>query len=137
MKVIVDTCVWSLALRRQKPDHDHPFVIELQELVKEARVQLVGPIRQEILSGISNQNQFEKLKNILKTFHDLPLSTDVYEEAANYYNINREKGIQGSHTDFLLCAISSIYTMPILTLDKDFQLFQKNISFKIHQPRIV
>ena len=136
MKVIVDTCVWSLALRRQKIDKNGPFVQELQELIKEARVQLVGQIRQEILSGIPEQKQFDRLKKVLAAFPDLMLGTEVYEEAALYYNINRAKGIQGSNIDFLLCAASNINNIPILTFDKDFELFQKNISLELHQPRI-
>lgn len=46
MKVLVDTCVWSLALRRRKQKTtDEPHVLELQELIKELRVQMIGPIR--------------------------------------------------------------------------------------------
>ena len=136
MKVIVDTCVWSLALRRYKPDKNEPYVMELQELIKEVRVQLIGAIRQEILSGISNQKQFKKLRQTLSAFPDLPLEKEVYEKAALYFNVNRSKGIQGSNTDFLICAASTYYQMPILTFDKDFDRFQKNISLELHQPRV-
>ncbi len=136
MKVIVDTCVWSLALRRQNIDKNNPYVTELIELIKEVRVQLIGPIRQEILSGISEQNQFNKLKKTLAAFPDLTLETIVYETAADYFNINRANGIQGSNTDYLICAVSKIYSMPILTFDEDFQRFQKNISVELHRPRI-
>ena len=44
MKVLVDTCVWSMALRRSEASGGRE-VSELIELVKELRVQLIGPVR--------------------------------------------------------------------------------------------
>ena len=137
MKVIVDTCVWSLAFRRKKIDENEPYVIELRELIKEARIMLIGSIRQEILSGISELKQFEKLRKSLSAFPDLELKTEVYEEAAHYFNINRAKGIQGSNTDFLICAASKIHDMSILTFDKNFELIHKNTPLVLHRPRII
>ena len=60
MKVLVDTSVWSLALRRSLP-HAGPEVLELIELIREVRVLMIGPIRQELLSGVKNKAQFQKL----------------------------------------------------------------------------
>ncbi|MFO7766132.1 MAG: hypothetical protein R6V33_06850 [Pelovirga sp.] len=54
MNVLVDTCIWSLALRRKKSEQD-AVVNELGELISEGRAQLIGPIRQELLSGIKNK----------------------------------------------------------------------------------
>ncbi|MCB9090152.1 MAG: PIN domain-containing protein [Calditrichae bacterium] len=136
MKVIVDTSVWSLALRRHHINENNAFVHELGELIKEVRVQLIGPIRQEILSGIPSDKQFEKLRKYLAAFPDLTLNTEVYEEAARCFNINRSQGVQGSNTDFLICAVAIIHEMPILTLDKDFELFQQHIPLELHQPRV-
>ena len=50
MRVLVDTCIWSLALRRKKQPGSSVEMVEFQELIEEVRVQLIGPIRQEILS---------------------------------------------------------------------------------------
>ena len=67
MKVLVDTSVWSLALRRPGVQKQ-PIISELEYLIKEVRVQLIGPIRQELLSGIKSKKQFDQLKNYLKAF---------------------------------------------------------------------
>ncbi len=83
---------------------DHPFVYELNELIKERRVQMIGPIRQEILSGLKEETQFKALQKHLNAFPDLELITTDYERAAAFFNTNRRKGIQGSNTDFLICA---------------------------------
>lgn len=135
MKILVDTCVWSLALRRNNPAHGDPYVAELRELINEVRVQIVGPIRQEILSGLISKSQFKKLREHLRYFPDLELSSGDYERAAEFYNLNRKKGIQGSNTDFLICAVSERHNIPILTTDNDFILFRKHINIKLHTPR--
>jgi len=134
MKIIIDTCVWSLALRRNEPK-SNSFVEELKELIKEVRVQLIGPIRQELLSGIKSKKQFNILKRHLEVFEDLHLEREDYELAAEYFNIARANGIQGSNTDFLICAISSRRNMHILTTDKDFIHFKSIIPVKLHNPR--
>ena len=135
MKIIIDTCVWSLALRRNEPQ-SNGYVEELKELVKEVRAQLVGPVRQELLSGIKSKKQFNLLKSHLGVFEDLEIEREDYELAAEYFNAARIKGIQGSNTDFLICAISTRCKMPILTTDKDFSNFQAVLPIKLHSPRI-
>jgi len=80
VKVIVDTCVWSMALRRGVPSAI-PELAELRQLVDEARVQMVGAIRQEILSGIRVRSQFEALRDRLRGFPDLRLDGEDYELA--------------------------------------------------------
>ena len=134
MKIIVDTCVWSLALRRNTVGAD-PYIEELRYLVEEIRVQLIGPIRQELLSGVKSKKQFNTLKLHLEAFADVELESEDYVLAAEYFNAARKKGIQGSNTDFLICAISSRRKMPILTTDKDFVNFQSVFPVILHAPR--
>ena len=134
MRVLVDTSVWSLALRRNLPA-DGPEVSELIELIREVRVQMIGPVRQEILSGIKSQVQFRKLRDHLRAFPDLQLTTRDYESAAEFFNLCRGKGIQGSNTDFLICAIAARHKIPIFTTDGDFTLFQPHLPIMLHRPR--
>ena len=132
MKVLVDTCIWSLALRRGQ-QKDNPLVQEFISLIKDVRVQLIGPIRQEILSGIKAKQQFDTLKNYLSAFPDLSIETNDYERAAEFYNMCRKAGIQGSNTDFLICAISANHDLPIFSVDKDFEQFEKKLPIKLYQ----
>jgi predicted nucleic acid-binding protein len=134
MKVIVDTSIWSLALRRSK-DTENKYVDELEELIKEVRAQLVGPVRQELLSGIKSEKQYKTLKKHLRAFKDLNIEPVDYELAAQYFNTARQKGIQGSNTDFLLCAISTRHRMPIFTADNDFINFQSVLPIELHKIR--
>jgi len=132
MKVLVDTSVWSLALRRGKQSIAAP-VQELRQLIQDHRVQMIGPIRQEILSGIRNDSQFNKLRKHLESFPDLPILTNDYVRAAKFFNLCRSKGIQGSNTDFLICAVAVQNKFSIFTTDKDFELFSKHIKIILHQ----
>ncbi len=138
MKVIVDTSVWSLALRKLEYHKDNPFVKELSDLIREGRVQMIGPIRQELLSGIKFAEQFKKLKKTLTYFPDLQIKSADYEKAAELFNLCRKSGIQGSNTDFLICAIAVNQNMAILAIDEDFIHFNKYISdLKLIKPRIL
>ena len=132
MKVIVDTSVWSLALRRGKQSVSAP-VQELRHLIQDHRVQMIGPIRQEILSGIRSESQFKKLKKHLESFPDCPILTEEYVTAARYFNLCRSKGVQGSNTDFLICSVAIRNKFSIFTTDKDFELFSKHLPILLHQ----
>lgn len=94
---------------------------------------MIGPIRQEILSGIRNDSQFNKLRKHLESFPDLPILTNDYVRAAKFFNLCRSKGIQGSNTDFLICAVAVQNKFSIFTTDKDFELFSKHIKIILHQ----
>lgn len=130
MRVLVDTSIWSLALRRQKVAS--PESEELTRLVEESLVSIIGPIRQEILSGISNPKQFDLLKAQLEPFDDLILTRHHFETAAEFSNLCRKHGVLGSHTDFLICAVSRLYKTSIYTADKDFFHYQKHLPIVLH-----
>jgi predicted nucleic acid-binding protein len=140
MKVLVDTSIWSLALRRSgaTSKEDQSLVYELNELISEVRVALIGPVRQELLSGISSQAQFEALKEKLQAFEALPLKQQDYEHA-EFYNICRKSGIQGSQIDLLICAVAAGRAIPIFTSDKDFFLYGKHLNitlYDVHRCRL-
>ncbi|RPJ08665.1 MAG: PIN domain-containing protein [Spirochaetaceae bacterium] len=134
MKVLVDASVWSLALRKSH-SVDSDVLSEFKELIKELRVVMIGPIRQEILSGISDIQKFNLLKDNLSLFDDLSLDTQCFELAAQLSNTCRIHGSQGSHTDFLICAVSIMNNYPIFTLDKDFENYKKHIDIHLYKKR--
>ena len=129
MKVIVDTSVWSLVLRRQQPNR--LLANKLRDLIADGRVIVIGAIRQEILSGIEHQHQYDKLRDNLRAFPNLLLDVEDYELAAEYFNICRRNGVRGSNTDFLICAIASRKNYEIYTTDKDFINFSQHLSINL------
>ncbi|HET7542780.1 MAG TPA: PIN domain-containing protein [Polyangiaceae bacterium] len=130
----MDTSVWSLALRRPASQGSRETA-ELIELIREGRVTMIGAIRQEILSGIKAAEQYKKLRDRLRAFGDEALDAPDYEEAALCFNRCRAKGLQGSNTDFLICAVSMRRGLAILTTDKDFRGFAKVLGFELHTTR--
>lgn len=134
MRVLADTSVWSVALRRSKKVESH-IVPEFRQLILEHRVDIIGPIRQEILSGLREDRQFEKLQHHLAAFPDIPLTTDDYVTAARFFNTCRAKGVQGSNTDFLICAVAVRLKLAIYTTDRDFALFSNHLPIVLHEQR--
>jgi predicted nucleic acid-binding protein len=134
MNVLVDTSVWSAVLRRNAP-RGTEAERELVELIREGRVLMLGAIRQELLSGVRANEQAKKLREGLRAFRDVPLDESDYEEAATCFNKCRSKGIQGSNTDFLICAVALRRNAAILTTDQDFLSFARVLPLKLHQAR--
>ena len=92
-------------------------------------------MRQELLSGIADEKQYLLLRDDLRAFPDLELEADDYEEAATFFNKCRARGVQGSNTDFLICAAAVRRRIGILTTDADFRHFAKLLPIRLHAPR--
>lgn len=138
MNVLVDTSVWSLALRRNKQDlsqNEKRLVAELTELIREGRARIFGLIRQELLSGIKTSEQYGKLKIYLRAFPDEMMDTSDYEEAAKAGNRCRSKGVVVSIVDVLACAVVMKREWAIFTTDPDFSHYARVLPLSLHQPR--
>ena len=132
MKILIDTPIWSKALRRKKITSDDKDIVDsLKYLIDEFMEAIIGPIRQELLSGISDENIFNALKEKMNGFNDFPIETTDYELAAEYSNICRRNGIQGSNTDFLICAVAVRNNFEIFTTDDDFNYYKKYLPIKL------
>ena len=130
----MDTSVWSLALRR-KTVHSSPVTQTLRRLIEQGLAVLMGPVRQEILSGIKHRDQFDRLSERLAAFDDLILETDDYIKAASLCNECLRKGIQASHTDFLIAAAAIHRDFAVLSADKDFARIAALVPVKLtHVP---
>ena len=130
MKVLVDTSIWSLALRR-KININNDDLNKLKSLILLNQVVMIGPVRQELLSGIANENDFDNLKNKLEAYKDFPITTNDYITAAQFFNNCRKQGVQGSMIDFLICAVAANNDMYIFTNDNDFYNFAEHIPIKL------
>jgi predicted nucleic acid-binding protein len=138
MMVVVDTSVWSLALRRSPKvlgGEQQVLTQELRELIREGRAQLLGPIRQELLSGIRDPGQFRRLRDHLRAFDDPVLTTADFEDAADAHNRCSATGIAGSAVDFLICAAAIRRGWQVFTTYRDFARYAERIPVRLHQPR--
>lgn len=134
MIVLVDTPVWSLALRRKGADlnpRQQLLTQALAELIRIGRAQLVGAVRQELLSGIREEERFRKLRDYLRAFEEPTLEAADYEEAATCHNRCRGRGIAGSPIDFLICAVVRRRNWQVFTTDRDFERYSRILAVKL------
>ena len=132
MKVLIDTPIWSLAFRKKKNNEENKSIDNLINLIHDGHIAIIGPIRQEILSGISDKNKFNEIKEKMSIFSDYDIQSSDYEFAAECSNECRRNGIQGSHADFLICAVAIKNDWEIFTEDNDFYEYEKYIPIKIY-----
>jgi predicted nucleic acid-binding protein len=125
MKLIVDTCVWSLSLRRRSvarlKSDEQQVVAQLRDAIRDGNALIVGPIRQEILSGIRDKAQFARIEALLDPFRDEEITASDYVEAARLFNLCRDHGVQCGAVDTLLCAVAMRNRYGILTCDAGLQ----------------
>lgn len=135
--VLVDTPVWSLSLRRRSVDLSEPerrLRQTLYRLVKEGQVQLLGPTRQEVLSGIRDESQFRRIRDHLGDFPNTPMDEHDYEEAASISNRCRRAGVSASPVDMLLCSVSVRQDWEIFTTDRDFAQYGRVVNIRLMNP---
>jgi len=138
VRVLVDTPIWSLALWRKTGDlsaQERCLERELAELIREGRTCLIGPIRQEILSGIRDAKAFERVRERLGHFPDEALGAADFEQAARFFNACRAHGVAGSPIDLLICAVAHRSDLAVFTTDNDFRRYAEHLSIRLHAPR--
>jgi predicted nucleic acid-binding protein len=125
MKVLVDTCVWSLALRRRSEARtsadEQRLIARLTELVQEGRACILGLVRQEILSGIREKTQFARTAERLAPYPDEEVEPQDYVEAARLFDLCQDHGIHCGPVDILLCAVATRNHYDILTYDQGLE----------------
>jgi len=134
MMVLVDTSIWSLALRRHPSalsSEERALANGLRELIQEHRVQLLGAVRQEILTGIREQTRFQRIRSELREFEDVALTPTDYEEAARMSNRCRQSGIAATPVDMLICAASQNRGWQVFTTDRDFVQYSKVLPIQL------
>jgi predicted nucleic acid-binding protein len=134
LNVLVDTSVWSLALRRDAPP-DVPEVHELRRLLEAGTVYCTGLILQELLQGFARPKAHHQ---IVEHFAALPLLVPDREDhihAAEMRNRCRRKGVQTGTIDALLAQLCLRYDLTMLTTDKDFRNIATVVSLSIWSER--
>lgn len=131
MKYIVDTSVWSLALRREKhreTDETRKLAVLLTE---GERILLPGIILQEILQGIRLSDQFKKICEALSFFPVLDATHDDHVSAAELFNNCRSRGVQTGTIDCLIAVLAIRNECQLLTSDKDFEHIAKHCELRL------
>ena len=136
--VLVDTSIWSLALRRRAAalnTDEASLVREWARLVAEGTAALIGPIRQEILSGIRRLESFQALRQSLLDFPHLNIAGEDYDRAAEFFNVCRTRGIIGGPIDMLISSVAYRHAIPVFAVDADYAMYARHLPLRLHLPR--
>lgn len=131
MTLLVDTSVWSLALRRDSSP-DAKEVIALREALDGAdSVVTTGLVLQELLQGFGGPKAKDA---IIERFGALPLIQPDRQDhiaAAEVRNLCRRSGVQVGTIDALLIQLCGRYELTLLSSDKDFANAVQHVPFKL------
>jgi predicted nucleic acid-binding protein len=122
--IVVDTSVWSLAFRRRSwPNGVMPGVVKLlQKLTKEKQQVVVpGIVLQELLSGVKDPVQGERIKELMEGYPLILATKEQYIEASNISNVCRRAGVSAATIDCQIAAQCIMLDGVLLTLDDDFK----------------
>jgi len=132
--LLVDTSVWSLALRRDAASSE-PEVFHLKEALLGADVVVTtGLVLQELLQGFAGPKAVEQ---IIERFAALPLIQPTREDhvaAATLRNTCRRGGVQIGTIDALLAQLCVRHELTLLSTDKDFELAARHCSLRLWSP---
>ena len=119
MSVLVDTSVWSIALRRDRPPPGRE-IEALRAAIERGDVCLLGVILQELLQGFPSLDRTRRLVEHLSPFPLLSLHRGDCVYAAEIRNRCRAKGLAISTIDAQIAASAINHRCALLTLDRDF-----------------
>jgi hypothetical protein len=121
MRVLVDTSVWSLSLRRKGPA-DHPAVEKLTELLRNGEdIFLTGCILQEILQAFRSESTFRRVAHYFEPFPLLPFERADHVAAARMHRTCAQHGVSASTIDCQIAVAAIHHDCALLSADKDFE----------------
>ena len=131
MTILVDTSVWSLALRRDAEANEPEVQVLKDSLLGDEVVVTTGLVLQELLQGFSGP---KAQAQIVQRFASLPLiqpDRDDYIGAAGIRNTCRRAGVQIGTIDALLAQLCIRHELTLLTTDQDFAHAAKHCTLSV------
>jgi len=125
---LVDTSVWILALRKG-------FLPEAKDriayLLKENAIITSDMIKLELLGGIKEKKEFQRLKSRLDALEMVETNTSLWERAYDLAFSLRRKGITVPYTDILIAASALMLDATIVHADSHFDLITHHCDIKV------
>ena len=125
--VLVDTSAWILALRK---DFHLEAKNKIEALLAEDRVAITPIIYLELLGGTKTPQEFKRLRARLSSLNRIPLTEEVWEEAAKFAFGLRRKGKTIPYTDILIGTVCSLHDLLLLHADRHFELMREEIPIR-------
>ena len=134
MNILVDTSVWSLALRRDQPAECAEVAFLEQALRNEQGIFTTGIILQELLQGVRGPKSKAKIVHRFSKLGCVVPSLPDHIAAAELRNRCRRKGIQIGTIDALIAQLALAHELHLLALDRDFVQIAKVVSLQLAVP---
>ncbi|MCW7466050.1 PIN domain-containing protein [Leptospira levettii] len=131
MNLLIDTSVWSEALRRKNKSVNSEDTFLYQIIKNEEEIFLTGIILQEILTGIKNQKLFDDINNQLRFFNFVTPTNKDHILAAQLRNDLAKKGLAVASIDVLIAQIAISNNLTLATYDSDFEKIADHSKLKI------
>ena len=135
MAFLVDTTVWSLALRRDVVV-EAPEVRMLKEALTEgSQIVTTGLVLQELLQGFTGP---KAKADIVDRFAAIPLIAPDRADhiaAAELRNTCRRAGVQVGTVDAILAQLCIRHKLSLLSTDNDFRNMARYIELKVWSAR--
>ncbi len=131
MNILVDTSVWSQALRRDSPSNSREIGRLRQALQGGEMVFSTGLVLQELLQGFNGPKARQR---IIDTFAALPFIVPEkrdHIDAADLRIKLRQKGVKGGMIDVLLAQLCLRHRLSMLSLDDDFAHMARHIPLSL------
>lgn len=136
MTLLVDTSVWSLALRRDA-EASEPEVQQLKEaLLGSELVVTTGLVLQELLQGFSGAKARVQIVERLAALPLLQPDLNDHIEAAALRNTCRQAGVQVGTIDAVLAQLCIRHDLTLLTTDKDFTHAAKHCALRVWSAKV-
>ena len=130
MTVLVDTSVWSLALRRDSPPNS-PEVVRLTKVLESDLVVTTGIIVQELLQGFLPERTQAEIRRRFTAIPAVQPTRDDHIEAAGLRNACRRAGVQLGTIDALIAQLCISHDIELLSTDRDFMHAARHCSLRL------
>lgn len=128
---MVDTSVWSLALRRDVvPDVPHVNLL-VRALQGQSIVVTAGIILQEVLQGVLGPKQVQAIVGRLSALPMVMPDRQDYIDAADIGRTCRRSGVQLKTIDALIAQLCIRHDLELLTTDQDFEFAKRHVPLKL------
>jgi predicted nucleic acid-binding protein len=133
--ILVDTSVLSFAYRRTDRGGRSPFATQFATLVeKGSPIVVPGIVLQEILSGVREEVQFNRLRAAVEVFPIALASRGDHLTAAKVRNLLSRRGVTAASVDVLIAAMAIRRNADLFTLDGDLESFAEFLPLRLFKP---
>ena len=114
---MIDSCAWIDFFKSKTGDLGN----QVAELIETNQAAITGVIIAELLQGVKQENESQRLRVLFRSINYLPTEDSDWFNAGQLAQQLRAKGLTLPLTDVLIAVIAKRYAIPVLTLDKHFQ----------------